>query len=399
MKTMKRHAAGVLLALAVSTAPVAYAAPARAQAAAAATETLEQTVDRVAADLIAKKETAGFAIGITQRGKAPLIKGYGFANLEDRVPATGHTVFRVGSITKEFTAAAVLLLAEQGKLSIDDTLAKYFPSFPRANEVTLRQLLNHTSGIHNYTAIDGFLPTESRLVLSDAGWETYMAGAKPLYDFDPGTGWRYSNSGFLLLGMIVEKASGQKLAQALRSLLFDPLGLNDTRLDELAEIVPSRAQGYDKAPTSATGFANTAPIAMEAASGAGAIRSTAGDLLKWHAALLDGKLLKPASLKLMLEPGRLKDGKLASSTRPSTGAAVSAPPSDYGFGISTSVQKGRRTVGHGGAINGFNASLMTYPDQQVTIVILANTLPAAGAVSAAMTDPIFTAIGAPAKDK
>jgi D-alanyl-D-alanine carboxypeptidase len=377
---------GLLLVLSATSglAPVAIAGPTTAQEAAQAG--LESTIDRVAADLLARKETAGFAIGIAEKGKIRLVKGYGFADLEERVAVTDRTVFRIGSVTKEFTSAAILLLAEQGKLSLDDPLSKYFPDFPRGGEITLRNLLNHTSGIHNYTSIDGFLQNESTRALRSDEVVRYIATAKPLYDFDPGTGWNYSNSGFMLLGLVVEKASGQPLAQYLKASIFDPLGLNDTRLDNLAEIVPGRARGYDKAPGSPLGFANAGFISMEVAAGAGAIRSTAGDLLKWHAALLGGKLLKPASLALMTAPAKLKDGRLASAARPTRPGAA---PSDYGFGIMIGQQKGRRTIGHGGAINGFNASLNTYPDQQVTIVVLSNTTGGAGAVANAMTDAVF----------
>lgn len=393
MTTLGSCVLGIALALSAST---ALAAPAWGQAPAtvsALPESLEQSVDRVAHELIAKRQTAGFVIGVERSDGARLIKGYGFANLEHRTPVTGRTVFRVGSITKEFTAAAILLLAERGELSIDDSLAKYVPGFPRGDEVTLRHLLHHTSGIHNYTALDGFLKSEARLAFTGEEMAKYIAGAEPLYDFAPGEGWSYSNSGYLLLGLIIEKVSQQPLAQALQLLLFDPLGLDDTRLDDLGEIVPNRAQGYEKAPDSDVGFKNAAFIAMEAAAGAGAIRSTAADLLDWHRALLGGKVLKPESLELMIQPGRLKDGRLASIARAASPGQSSRSPSDYGFGISIGQQNGRRTIGHGGAINGFNASLSTYPDEQITIVVLTNTLPAAGAVTSAMIDPIFIAIG------
>ena len=387
---MQRHIPVLALALA-TTLPAAAAA----QAVKVAPAGLEATVDRIAADLIARKETAGFAIGIEQNGTVRLAKGYGYADLEDGTRVTDRTVFRIGSVTKQFTAAAILLLAEEGKLSLDDRLVKYFPTFPRGGDVTLRQLLTHTSGIRNYTGYSDFMKGQSPRALSGNEMVAYIAGATPAYDFDPGTGWSYSNSGYLLLGVVIEKVTGQPLAQVLRLRIFDPLGLKDTRLDDLAEIVPGRASGYDKAPSSPTGFANAGFIAMEVAAGAGAIRSTVGDLLKWNDALLGGKLLKPASLRMMLAPGRLTDGRLATAARagPAAAAPSSGPPSNYGFGITTGEQKGRRTIGHGGSINGFNSSLTSYPDQKVTIVVLTNTLPAAGAVTAALIDPVFAVMG------
>lgn len=356
-----------------------------------ASASLEQRVDWIAADLLARRESAGFAIAIERDGVVRLAKGYGFANLEDGTRATDRTVFRIGSITKQFTAAAILLLAEEGKLSIDDPLAKYMPTFPRAREVTLRQLLTHTSGIKSFTGYSDFLKDQSPRALTNDQLIAYIASANPAYDFDPGTGWTYSNSGFLLLGIVAEQVSGQPLAQLLRTRIFDRLSMNSTRLDDLAEIVPGRAQGYDKAPATPTGFANAGFIAMEMAGGAGAIRSTAGDLLKWDDALPGGRLLKPASLELMLEPGRLKDGSLASASRKGEPDRPEAgPPSNYGFGITTGVEDGRRTIGHGGAINGFTASLTNYPDQKVTIVVLANTLPAAGAITTAINKTVMS---------
>ena len=375
-----------LLLLSAASGLVAPAAVAGLVGEAPAPPSLEARIDRAAAELLAKKETAGFAIGIAEKGQIRLVKGYGFADIEDRVAVTDRTVFRIGSVTKEFMAAGILLLAEQGKLSLDDPLSKYLPDFPRGGEITLRNLLNHTSGIHNYTSIDGFMKNEGTRALSSDEMVRYITTGKPLYDFEPGTGWNYSNSGFLLLGVVAEKVSGQPLDQYLKASIFGPLGLNDTRLDNLAEIVPDRASGYDKAPTLPIGFTNAGHIAMEVAAGAGAIRSTAPDLLKWHAALLGGKLLKPESLALMTALGKLKDGRLASAARPVRPGAAS---SDYGFGIMIGEQKGRRTIGHGGSIHGFNSSLNTYPDQQMTIVVLTNTMGGAGAVVNAMTDAIF----------
>lgn len=375
-----RNALGVLLLLAatpcVSKPVAARPAPATARdsrlAAAAPDSPLAAAVDAVAAKALADKSVSGFAVGVVENGRVRLARGYGFADLETRTPVTERTVFRIGSITKEFTAAAILLLAERGRLSIDDPLAKYVPNFPRASEVTLRQLLTHTSGIHNYTELADFFPAISPRDLSGDAMIAVIAGARPVYDFEPGTKWNYSNSGFFLLGLIIEKVSGQSYSQFVQTNLTGPLGLTQTKPDDLAEIVPNRAQGYERAPGSPTGFANTGHISMSVAAAAGAIRSTVGDLARWHAALLGGRVLKPASLALMTAPGRLKDGRLASAARPAT-PGEAGPPSDYGFGIATSRRGGRRSVGHGGSINGFNAALQTYPDARTTVVLLTNT--------------------------
>lgn len=351
---------------------------------------IEQAVDRAAAKLLADRALTGMGVGVARDGKIVLLKGYGAANLEDREPVTAQTVFRIGSISKEFAAASILLLAERGRLSVDDRLSKYLPDFPRGDEVTLRELLNHTSGIHNYTAVPDFMPVMGVRDLTTAEMIRYIAQQTPTFDFAPDTGWNYSNSGFFLLGAVVEKVSGMPYAQFLQDNILAPQGLRDTAIDDLAQIVPARARGYDKQAAAPTGFVNAGFISMSVAAAAGAVRSTPGDLLRWHAALLGGKVLKPESLAMMLKPGRLKDGRLASAAR--MGAGDKPATADYGFGISVGEQNGRRTIGHGGAINGFNSSLTTYPDAKLTVVVLTNTSGAAATAAPAVAEAVFSAI-------
>lgn len=384
---LMRNALAALLLLA-ATPCVSKPVAARTAPATAPDSRLAAAVDAVAAKALADKTVSGFAVGVVENGRVRLARGYGFADLETRTPVTARTVFRIGSITKEFTAAAVLLLAEQGRLSIDDPLAKYLPTFPRAGDVTVRQLLTHTSGIHNYTSLPDFLPAVSPRDLSTDAMVAVMADADPLYDFAPGTSWSYSNSGFFLLGAIIEKVSGQSYARYLQANILEPLKLSQTKLDDLAEIVPNRARGYDRAAGSPTGFANAGHISMSVAAAAGAVRSTVGDLARWHEALLGGRLLKPASLALMTAPGRLKDGRLASAARPATPGEAGSP-SDYGFGIATSRRDGRRSIGHGGSINGFNAALQTFPDVRTTVVLLTNTSGGTATLFPALVDAIL----------
>lgn len=395
---MIRNALGALAILAA--APMSQTALSKPVAArtvpATADSRLAAAVDAVAAKALADKASAGFAIAVVENGRVRLARGYGFADLETRTPVTERTVFRIGSITKEFTAAAILLLAEQGRLSLDDPLAKYLPTFPRAGEVTLRQLLNHTSGLHNYTELANFGPATMPRDLSEDAMVAVIAGADPLYDFEPGTKWYYSNSAFYLLGVVIEKASGRSYADYLQSNILGPLGLTQTKLDDLAEIVPNRAQGYEKAAGSPTGFANTGHISMSVAAAAGAMRSTVGDLARWHEALLGGRLLKPASLALMTAPGRLKDGRLASAAR---APGDSDPPSDYGFGIATSRRFGQRSIGHGGSINGFNAALQTFLDARTTVVLLTNTSGASAKLFPALVGAVLPSATSAAKPK
>jgi CubicO group peptidase (beta-lactamase class C family) len=359
--------AGLLLASTQAAAPARQATP----PASVPDPRLAAAVDRVAAEALAAGEVAGFAVAVVENGRVRLARGYGFADLEQRTPVRADTVFRIGSVTKEFTAAAILLLAERGRLSLDDRLVKYFPEFPRADEVTIRQLLNHTSGISNYTAAAQFFPAVAPRDYTAADFVKVIAAADPLYDFTPGTSWSYSNSGYFLLGGVIERVSGQSYSAFLEANFFRPLGLRATKPDDLAEIVPGRAEGYDKDPDRPGAFRNASHLSMSVAAAAGAMRSTVGDLARWHEALLGGRVLKPESLALMTAPGRLADGRLASAARPPT--PDGGPPSDYGLGIATSLREGRRGIGHGGSINGFNSALQTFPDARTTIVLLTNT--------------------------
>lgn len=355
----------------VATIASSIAGPAPARVPGTPDAGLAQRIDAVAARALSSRSTAGLAIGVSRSGRPDILRGYGFANLEDQALVTADTAFRIGSITKEFTAACILLLAERGKLSLNDPLAKYLPAFPRGSEVTLRQLLTHTSGIHNYTSLPDFFAEISHRELSTAAMVEVIARERPLFDFEPGTKFTYSNSGFFLLGAVIEKVSGQSYPAFLQANVLSPLELRHTRPDNYAEIVPGRASGYERAKDAPDGFTNADYISITVAASAGAMRSTLGDLLRWQDALLDGKLLKPQSLATMLSPGRLSGGRLASTTAPAGEDGTARL--EYGLGIAVGTQHGRKMIGHGGSINGFNASLESYPDQQTTIVLLTNT--------------------------
>jgi len=272
-------------------------------------------------------------------------KAYGSANLEWNVPNTVDTKFRIGSITKQFTAAAVLLLAERGKLKLDDPIKTYYPDAPAAwDTITLRHLLGHTSGIHNYTDTPDF----GRM----ASWHATPAElVKRVQDmpleFEPGSQMRYSNTGFVLLGIAVEKASGTGYAAFIKQNLFDPVEMKDTGYDETAIILPKRAAGYSPSPR---GDANAMYTDMTTPFSAGALYSTAPDLLRWERALFGGKVLSSASLTAMTTAGK----------------------GNYGLGLFIDTESGRRVFEHGGGIPGFNSKLAFYPDSGVVVVTLSN---------------------------
>jgi CubicO group peptidase (beta-lactamase class C family) len=331
------------------------------------------SVNSLIAAAVRDRSLVGAVLGIAKDGRIQLIKGYGLADLENRVPMTDSAVIRVGSITKQFTAAAILRLADQGKLSVEDPLSRYVPDFPRSGEVKLRHLLSHTSGIASYTnpKYAAKARDAARRDWTLAGLSGFVAGFDPLYEFEPGTAWFYSNSGYILLGQVIEKVSGKSYRDFLRAEFFEPLGLAQTTVDEMGEVVPNRAHGYTPSKSARSGFVNPMFMALSVAGPAGAIRSTARDMLTWHLALFGGKVLTPASLRLMTTPTLLNDGRPTSKGRmpPIWGSKTA----EYGFGLFIDRLDDRRTIGHGGAIPGFNTWMETFPDHGITIVLMSNT--------------------------
>jgi CubicO group peptidase (beta-lactamase class C family) len=274
-----------------------------------------------------------------------LDKGYGMAVLEWNISNTPDTKFRLGSVTKQFTAALVLLMQQDGKLNINDPVSKYLPDAPKAWEkITLAHLLGHTSGIPNFTSFEEF----DAWAASAHTWDEEYAffRDKPL-DFEPGTKFSYSNSNFEVLGGILEKVSGKKYGELLRERIFDRLGMNDSGLDSDDLILPKRAEGYMPGPK---GLRVARSESMSVPFSAGSIYSTTGDLLKWEHGLFEGKLLSADSLKAMTTPGK----------------------GDYGLGVMIHNEDGVNVVEHGGGIEGFNSNLIYVPDKRICVVVLAN---------------------------
>ena len=295
---------------------------------------------------------------VARDGKTLLDKGYGFANLEWQVPDTPTTKFRLGSITKQFTAASILLLEERGKLKIDDPVKKYMPDAPAAwDKVTIFHLLTHTSGIPSFTSFPDYPKRESETMTPQQLVEWFRD--KPL-EFEPGTKWNYSNSGYVLLGYLIEKISGQGYADFVQQNIFTPLGMKDSGYDSNSAVIERRAAGYapgKNGPENA-GFVNmTIPLS------AGGLYSTTEDLLRWEQGLFGGKLLSPASLAKMTAPFK----------------------ENYAFGLGISMQDGHKTISHDGGIQGFNTSLIYDPDEKLVVAVLANINgPGAGQIAATL---------------
>lgn len=352
------------------------------------TESTAAAIDRAAAAHIAAGKSVGLAIAVAQHGEIVFARGYGKANLEWNTAVTPDTVFRIASNTKTFTAVSILLLAQRGALSLDDKLARFLPDFPRADAVTIRQLLTHTSGITSYDELYRDKP-ELAITRSMPEMVEFIARLQPVYRFEPGTAYQYSNSGYYLLGAIVEKIAGTSLEQFMHEHIFEPLGMRSTAMDEIEDIVPQRAAGYLRDEKRPQTFRNAPYIPYTTPGPAGGLRSTVGDLAKWHVALFGGKLIGAELLEQMTAPGKLADGRPSSAVVFGMTNVPVPPPYEYGFGIRSSRLQGHREYWHSGAIEGFTSQIRTYPDDEVTIVLLANTFRALDGILEGVQDAVL----------
>jgi len=302
---------------------------------------------------------------VVQKGNTIFQKSFGMADREWSIPNNNQTKYRIGSVTKQFTAACILQLQEKGKLQLEDKLSKYLPDYPKGDSVTIHMLLNHTSGIKNYTDIPEFWPKAIQPLSHDAMITLFKN--KP-YDFSPGTQWNYSNSGYYLLGVIVEKVSGKKFTDYLQQEVINKAGLKNTSMDRLDSVLAFRAKGYAKNRTG--GFNQAMFISMEGPYSAGAMFSTPEDLVTWTKALHENKILSPASTTKMITPYM----------------------NNYGYGIRIDSVKMHKRVTHNGGIPGFSSHLSYYPVDDVYVVAISNNEMNADRIGAAMA---YIAFGMP----
>lgn len=289
---------------------------------------------------------------VAKDGAVIFERSSGFANVEWQVPNAADTKFRIGSLTKQFTAAAVLLLEERGKLKVEDLIAPLIPSAPESwKNITLHQLLNHTSGIPDFSN----LPEQRVRQRSPATPEQIVRTFRDLpLEFEPGEKFKYSNSGYILLAFIIERVSGQSYQAFLRENIFVPLAMKDTGYDSNTTLLPKRAAGYVSGPG---GLANAPYVDMDHPYGAGGLYSTTHDLLRWTTALFGGRVLTATALQKMITPGR----------------------NDNAYGLVVGAVKGRKLIRHGGTIEGFSSHLSYDPESKLTVVVLANVYGAAAA--------------------
>lgn len=282
---------------------------------------------------------------VAENGTTILDKGYGSADLEWDIPNSPTTKFRIGSMTKQFTAAAILLLEERGKLKTDDLVKKYMPDAPAAwDKITIYHLLTHTSGIPSFTEFADYRSLEAKPTTPAELVARFRD--KPL-KFQPGEKWEYSNSGYVLLGYLLEKISGETYQDFLQKNFFTPLGMNDTGYDSNTAIIPHHASGYSPG---AHGIQNAGYIDMTIPFSAGALYSTTLDLQRWEEALFAGKVLSSASLTKMTTPYK----------------------NDYACGLAAHSEHGHKVIEHGGGIEGFNTEMAYYPDDKLTVIVLGN---------------------------
>ena len=323
--------------------------------------TLRATADEITSLLEKARQShhvAGLACLVLQDGQPTTQFFSGRANLEWPSPVNAETVFEIGSVSKQFAAASILLLAQDGKISVDDRIGKFFTNVPAAwTNLTVRHLLTHTSGLKNYDGLDGF---ELRQHLTPAQFIARLA-VQPV-NFAPGEKWAYCNSGYNLLGYIVENVSGKTYWDFLQQRIFTPLGMTNTTRRDPWLVIPHRAAGYEFK----NGTQQARDYDLTDLFAAGAMVSTVNELAKWDAAMAGTNLLSAQSKQLWWTPAKLNSQQDVSSPRHGESGS-------YGFGWFLGSVNGHRNLGHSGITSGFSAANELFPDDRLTIIILSNT--------------------------
>ena len=299
---------------------------------------------------MARQHVPGVALLVARNGEIVRAQGFGFSNVELQVPVKPETLFQSGSMGKQFTATAIMMLVEEGKIGLDDSITKYLPEAPGTwKAVTIRHLLTHTGGFTDYPKDFNFRKdyTEDELLK--------IVAAMPLA-FPPGTKWSYSNLGYLTLGILIHRVTGNFYGDMLQARIFRPLGMQTTRIMSEADIIPNRAAGYRLVKGELKNQEWVAPALNTTADGS--LYFSILDLAKWDAALYSEKLLKRSSLEQMWTVVKLNNG------RPNSG--------DYGFGWEITTAHGHRVIGHSGSWQGFKTQISRYVDDKLTVVVLAN---------------------------
>jgi CubicO group peptidase (beta-lactamase class C family) len=336
--------------------------------------TTQGAIDQAARKVLADTGSTSASIAVVKDGKVAYVQAYGDAQLDPKTPARRDMRYKIGSNTKQFVATAMLLLAEQGKVSLDDRVSRFLPGLTRANEVTIRQLLSHTSGYQDYYPLDYVAPFMTHPTTLQGILDIWAK--KPL-DFDPGAQWQYSNTNYTIAGLILEKVGGKPLFEFLHSRILDPLGMHsaiDADHEKWSGDWPVGYLRYSLGPPR--------PATPEGAgwlNAAGELAMIAGDLALWDISLMNGSLLKPESLRALTTEINLRNGA-------HTG---------YALGLSVSNTNGRRRWAHGGGTSGFTSSNVTLPDDRAAITVLTSS---EGNASSLIERQIEKLVAAPAED-
>ena len=315
-----------------------------------ATSAISDKASTYVRDEMQRQHIPGLALLVARGGKIVQAEGFGLSNVELQVPVKPETIFQSGSVGKQFTATAVMMLVEEGKVGLDDPLTKYFPDAPSSwKEVTVRELLSHTAGFGDYPETFDFRKdwTEAELLK--------LVEGIPLA-YPPGTKWDYSNLGYLTLGILIHRVTGEFYGDFLQQRIFHPLGMETTRIISEADIVPNRAAGYRLVKGELKNQEWVAPMLNTTADGS--LYFSILDLAKWDAALYTEKLLKPSSFDQMWTPAKLKSGQ--------------PNKAGYGFGWAIGDRHGHHVISHDGAWQGFQTTIARYVNDQLTVVVLAN---------------------------
>ena len=345
----------------------AVAAPAGAQDA----DRLPAQVDSIATAVLAATGVPSASVAIVRHGAIAYVHAYGNAKLDPQMPADTTMRYAIGSISKQFTAAAILLLTQQHKVSLDDPVSRFVPGLSRGNEVTVRELLSHTSGYQDFWPQDYVPPSMEKPTTPQQIIDRW---AKQPLDFEPGTKWQYSNTNFIIAGLIVQKASGTPFTKFIHTRILDPLGL--TTAVDFDALGPSAAQPIGYMRYGLGPLRPSTPTGPGWMFGAGELAMTPTDLAKWDISMIKQSLLSPASYKAMETTVLLKNG-------------VS---SGYGLGVEVGQVGGHRMISHSGEVSGFTAENMVFPDDSAAIVVLTNqdAAPASGAIAQQVSRVLFT---------
>src|ERR1700730_12545477 len=336
-------------------------------------------IDRYVDAEMRREHVPGIAVGIYNRGEILLAKGYGLANVELNVPVKAETVFQYGSVGKQFAATAIMMLVEEGKVGLDDSIVKYFPNAPQSwQAIRVKNLLSHTSGLSEYESNERTGPSGPFYLRLDYTEDEIVNKIEALpIEFKPGDEWDYRNTNYVLLGVIIHKVTGSFYADYLQQRIYKPLGMSSTRLISEADIIPNRSAGYEHKGEVIQNQSWVSPTFNSTADGA--LYFNVLDLAKWDAALYGTKLLKQASLDQSWTVFLLNDGKPNNS--------------NYGFAWEITSVNGHKQIDHGGAWQGFRCHVLRYPDDSMTVAVLANSDSASpeqfAHVIAGIVDPVL----------